>query len=235
MHERFYHIAHIFIEKSNGGFWGWSGWTAIAALATAASAIVVAGTVIFIKRQTKFIDDQAAATKALTKFTVIPQAFFFLRSARTVYNLKLFYEGRLPNVPDDNVPDNWSLEEKLASSLIVKNNSKFPLEFYIKINFTVQGEEQPLIHLHWEQPLLIYPESLMGFPQIFELKSYKEKIDFSKSDKTIVGVFIYKYCPKYAKDLPSETVTEKWEFNLEKFEWLRSDGGIRDIGLALVQ
>jgi hypothetical protein len=149
--------------------------------------------------------------------------------------LDIFYKTGIPNVPDKDMPNESTLEEKLASSLIVKNNSKFPIEFHIKVNLTVQGREQPVVDLHWINPLLIYPEALMGFPQIFDLRGYRDKIDFSKQNKTITTLFTYKFCPKYAKGLTSETVTEKWEFNLEKFEWIRCNDGLRDIGLALVQ
>ena len=216
----FYHPIHNLVEKNNNGFWGWDGWTALATIATAVSAIIMALTLWAIWRQIK-------ESKKLTLFTVMPTA---LRSARTAYNLKLREHQNLSYIPDNDLPNDWSMEKKLKTWFIIKNDSKFTIRFHLKITFYVQGEQQPVINSHWKDPLIVCP-GRAEYPQVFELSNFIEKMDWKKENKTIVANFQFKYAPIFAPDQESPIMPERWIFKLGKFEW-EAANGVRDIGLA---
>ncbi len=199
----------IIYQIINWDGWDWKGWAAI-------SAIVLACTFIFIAKQAK-------ATKKFTKFSVMPSASFFLRSAKTVYNRS---KKRL----DLELPESMEIEEKLETLFIIRNNSKFPILFKVKIIFEINNKRRSLFKDYWKKPL---PANfkISKYPDVVHLENFIKEIN-DIEDRKITAHIQYTYAPRFAPKARPRTLLETWIFDLEKYEW-KGPAGIMDINIFL--
>lgn len=197
------------IEISYWKGWNWNGWEAISTIALISTIIVIA--------------IQAHATKKFTKFSVMPSVSFVLRSRKTIYN-------RSSNTLDLELPESMEMKEKLKTQFIIRNNSKFPIFFKVKITFEINGKRRPPFKDYWENPLPADSE-IIRYPEVVHLENFIKEIDNIKGKKIIAHIK-YAYAPKFAPEVSSKTIRETWTFDLEKYEWV-GPAGIRDIMIFL--
>jgi hypothetical protein len=190
-------------------FWSWAGWNAV-------SSIILTLTLISIAFQ-------SIETNRLVKFTVMPTAYFSLMSYRTYFN-------RTTSRQDLELPSDVNINDKLSTRFIVHNNSKFPVLFYVKINFSINGKKLPSQEYYWKKPLHVYP-TRGEYPEVLRLQDFMTQINEVKG-KQIVAEIQYTYAPMFASGIKADKMTEIWTFDLDKYEWSTSDG-VRDCLLFL--
>ena len=166
---------------------------------------------------------QAWATRKFTKFSVMPSASFFLRSARTMYN-------RANNRSDLEFPKSIPLEQKLKTLLIIRNNSRFPILFRVKIKLEIDGKRPIFLEEFWKKSLPANFE-ITRYPNVIDLNKYLSEKD-DVGDKKVIAQIKYSYSPEFAPEIKSKTFSQTWTFDLNTYEW-RGPAGIEDINISL--
>lgn len=153
------------------------------------------------------------------EFSIMPNAFFILRSKKTEYKRS---SGEL----DLDFPGSTEIKEKLSTKFIVQNNSKFPILFHVRIIFEINGKQCSPEEYYWEKPLHVYPGGPMYCTSVLTLDTFIPKINEIK-DKKIIAHIEYTYAPRFAPEKRPESMLEDWIFDLNNYEW-RGPGGIQD-------
>lgn len=202
----------IISQIINWNGWDWDGWVAISAIALVITIIVIAF--------------QAYATKKFAKFSVMPNAFFVLRSK----GAELKRKGKLGEL--------WgkiSNKEKLDTQFIIRNNSKFPILFKVKIIFIHNNKQLSHDHywrkdsLHVNPRRMTCPDVINLYDVIKELENKKDKdlenvIENKKNnDEKITANIEYKYTPRFVKEY-SKKIKDTWVFHFNTFNWIGPNG-----------
>jgi len=189
----------------------WEGWKIF-------SAIALIGTFIFIGVQTYL-------TKKQVEYSVMPNTYFILRTSKRIFLEERFkdipYQGRREELIQtilDKIPLNG---DKLKTLFIVKNNSKYPILFKVKIDYKIDGKTVNSCDAYWKTPLHVYPSG-MRYPEVINLEDAIQNIrknNNSIQDKKIIAHIEYTYSPRFAPKMNYGTFHEEWIFNLREFRW----------------
>lgn len=187
--------------------------------------------VIFVASMALFIALQVVYNKKLAEFTIMPSAFFTLYSAKTF--------ARIAEVEPPSL-----IRQKLKTILVIKNNSKFPVYFKIKIIFKVDGKIMNISPHYWDEtPLRLLP-GCVRFPDVVHLsraleddKNKNDEDSFNKKisgtiKKAIIADIEYSCVPVLEPDIKYKTVREEWRFDLNDFIWI-APHGTRDENISL--
>jgi len=172
-----------------------------------------------------FIGFQAYYTGKLFELSIMPSAFFVLKSTRA-----LLKEPNKKTLLVEELLKIYSKEQLLKTQFIIKNNSKFPILFNVKITF--QANHYEVVHdNYWEDSLHVFPGQYAFYPEVIHLEdiirksegtNLEEKINNIKNKK-IIAKIQYTYTPKVEKKYP-KTMSECWIFDLEQFRWVGPNG-----------
>ncbi|MCX6759445.1 MAG: hypothetical protein NT012_02690 [Candidatus Nealsonbacteria bacterium] len=207
----FYIFGHqIFIETINE-FFPWDGWNTVSAIALIITAIA--------------IGCQAYYTRKYMEFAVTPKVFFTIRSIARLELEEKFKEIINFSEREKLIKEELnkkSIDEKLQAYFFVKNNSKFPVLFRVKIDYKDEGRIIKHVNHYWGNPLHIYP-GLMRYPGVIVLKDVIGP-DKDYKGKTIIAHIMYTYSPRFAPRINYGTFSEPWCFDLEEFRWSGPEG-----------
>jgi len=176
-----------------------------------------------------FIYLQWRINKLLAKFTYMPSVGFALKSGKTDY----FQKG------GKNIP---SRKQELDTRLIVLNNSKFPIYFWMKVNLEVEhknGSKEKIdkkIEYSWRMnpgERINGHDSGAVLCQAIMKKSFdgidwgQEETIFNKRIEEIQRIratVVISYAPLIQKNLVFKIEPDTWSFSPVSFKWRDSKG-----------
>lgn len=164
-----------------------------------------------------FIVLQCFYNKILTDFTVMPSVGFSLRSGKT----QAEKEGK----------DSSLLGNILDIRYLVKNSSKFPIDFSLKINLErkdkTSGKSSIATEYNWkfgpDEGMNGHDKKLLGvsiFGEGFKIEDINDTVFYERirNIQTIIAHIEISYTHHFLKQ-PKNKIKEEWTFDLENFRW----------------
>lgn len=195
--------------------------------------------IIFVALTAIFIGLQLKYNKRLADYTILPHVYFVLISGSTLAD---FVKRRGERAVFENL-----MQEKLFTKIFIKNNSKFPVYFWVKISLIIYNRNDECIFNKLynptdKKPWRLPPELVSSYPAFQNIlaegvlgRKYEQirNEDEScltlklKEVKEIIAEVEVSYAPVADESLKFKIKPEKWRFELKESRW-RDPQGTRD-------